>query len=127
MDKLRLTQQLLTMLPELDRPLLTDAIKHWWKDLRYDGYETTHLRLTAAGHEVFQALDIEHWCYDLTESVTAGHLLSLSNYMTCPYYLNFRRVLNSSSPEFWIYGSREAVMFGLVGNLDRFVAMLGRE
>jgi len=124
MDKLRLTQQLLALLPEANRCTLADALKYWWQDLRYDGYETTHLRLTAAGHEIFQQLDIQHWHFDLDRAVTAGHLLALSHHMTAPYYLNLGRTRHAT---LWIYGSQEAMMFSLMGDLDRFIRNIARQ
>jgi hypothetical protein len=115
-NKLALTTELITRYP--DAPALDEAMITWWQNIREDG----GLRLTYEGFYVFEnLLELSSYTFELPEKLlTPKNLLALDRRMTCPYYMVNNRKLN----KLVMFGSREAMMATLHGNIQQFITSL---
>lgn len=116
-DKLRLTQELVAQLPP-DREITVDqAMRTWWFNLRKNG----GMRLTAAGFVALDKdLDLEHYEYPVADPMSFNQhtILDLDRKMQTPYYIHAVKGI----PKLIVFfGSREAVMVNLYGNLKKFL------
>jgi hypothetical protein len=116
LNKLALTQELITRYP--DAPLLHEAMVTWWQNIREDG----GLRLTYEGFYVFEnLLELSSYSFELSEKLlTPKNLLAMDRHMTCPYYMVNNRKIN----KIVMFGSKEAMMAVLHGDMQRFIASL---
>jgi hypothetical protein len=116
LNKLTLTQELITRYP--DAPPLDEAMRTWWQNIQDDG----GLRLTYVGFHVFEnLLELNSYSFELSEKLlTPKNLLVLDRRMTCPYYMVNNRKLN----KIVMFGSREAMMATLHGDMQRFITSL---
>jgi len=116
LNKLALTQELITRYP--DAPSLDEAMDTWWQNVRDAG----GMRLTYQGFYVFEnLLELSSYSFDLPEKLlTPKNLLVLDRHMTCPYYMVNNRKLN----KLVMFGSKEAMMAALHGDMQRFIASL---
>lgn len=116
LNKLALTQELITRYP--DAPPLDEAMRTWWQNIQDDG----GLRLTYEGFYVFEnLLELSSYTFELPEKLlTPKNLLALDRRMTCPYYMVNNRKLN----KIVMFGSREAMMAALHGDMQRFITSL---
>ena len=116
LNKCALTRELITRYP--DAPSLDEARVTWWQNIRVDG----GLRLTYEGFYVFEnLLELSSYSFDLPEKLlTPKNLIALDRHMTCPYYMVNNRKLN----KLMMFGSREAMMAVLHGDLQRFINSL---
>ena len=96
---------------------LDHALAQWWWHPRAQG-----LRLTTEGHAVFaNALDLESWQFLIPQqALTAGTLITLDRRLLCPYYLARGR----RDYQLIMFGSREAMMTMLYGDIQRFITSL---
>jgi hypothetical protein len=117
LNKLELTRQLSAQLPEDARPELDQALKSWWINLR----ETGGLRLTDVGYMAFDMLEIERHEYSLADymPIKANVLITLDQKLTCPYYIS-----PGKKSVLTMFGTKEAVMLRLYGDIDRYLTML---
>lgn len=115
-----ITQAVLEVCRGTHKPSLEEALTEWWKNPK-DG---AGLRLTAEGFFVFSLAEIESYKFQLPPSIhaRAGTLLTLDRKMTCPYYLT-----QGKAPEIYIYGSKEAAMFALYGDVEKFLRGIARQ
>lgn len=95
-----------------------EALVQWWWHTKDSG-----LRLTEDGYAVFaNMLDLQCWKFRLLpEALTAAALITLDRRLQCPYYLRRHR----RDYELILFGSREAMMAMLYGDIQRFIASLG--
>jgi len=116
LNKLSLTRELITRYP--DAPSLDKAMATWWQNIRDDG----GLRLTYEGFYVFEnLLGLDSYSFELPEKLlTPKNLIALDRRMTCPYYMVNNRKLN----KLIMFGSREAMMAVLHGDMQRFISSL---
>ena len=116
LNKLALTQELITRYP--DAPPLDEAMRTWWQNIQDDG----GLRLTYEGFYVFEnLLELSSYTFDLPEKLlTPKNLLALDRRMTCPYYM----VNNRKHNKLVMFGSKEAMMATLHGDMQRFITSL---
>ena len=116
LNKLVLTQELITRYP--DAPALDEAMVTWWQNIRDDG----GLRLTSQGFYVFEnLLELESYSFELPEKLLVPkNLIALDHRMTCPYYI----VNNRKHNNMVMFGSREAMMAVLHGDMQRFINSL---
>ena len=116
LNKLTLTQELITRYP--DAPTMEEAMVSWWQNIQDDG----GLRLTYEGFYVFEnLLGLSSYSFELPEKLlTPRNLLALDRRMTCPYYMVNNRKLN----KLVMFGSKEAMMATLHGDMQRFIASL---
>ena len=117
LDKRKLTATLLTQLPEDPdyEKLDLDSAMSWWQN------PEGGLRLTDRGYEIFKKLKIESYKFEVTASlpVVPHHLLTLDRKLTCPYYLKIGK-----NPKIIFFGSKEAMMFALYGDVQKFINSL---
>ena len=116
LNKLALTQELITRYP--DAPTVDDAMRTWWQNIRNDG----GLRLTDVGYLVFSNyLELSSYTFELPEKLlTPRNLIALDRYMASPYYI----VNNRKHNNIVMFGSREALMATLHGDMQRFITSL---
>jgi len=116
LNKLQLTAELIHHYP--DAPTVDDAMRSWWQNIRDDG----GLRLTYEGFYVFEnLLELSSYSFDLPEKLlTPKNLIALDRRMTCPYYMINNRKLN----KLIMFGSKEAMMAVLHGDMQRFITSL---
>jgi hypothetical protein len=118
-NKLSYTQQLLTQLPEDERPSEEDALSAWWQDIRPEG----GLRLSSEGCVIFNRLGISKYEFDVPAHTPsrADVLLVLNKKLECPYYF-----VLGKKPRLVFFGSKEAMMYSLYGDITKFVNGLRR-
>ena len=119
LSKLDYTRQLLTQIPEGERPSEDYALSVWWQDIRPD----SGLRLSAEGCVIFKQLGIAAYEFEIPPGapVRPNTLLVLNNKLTCPYYL-----VIGKKPKLVLYGSKEATMYSLYGDINRFIVSISR-
>jgi hypothetical protein len=116
-DKRSLTQKLLELLPDDQRIGLDAAIPLWWYNIRSHG----GMRLTSIGYDkMVNQLDIEHYSYAIADPLIFNKslMLKLDRKMQMPYYIHAVKGIPKSVV---FFGSREAVMINLYGNLEQFL------
>lgn len=112
-----LTEQILKQLPDHLRPTLEQAMSWWWFNQR----SNSGLRLTAAGTDAFDSINVEKYEFDVPPSTPAKprHLLVLDKKLTCPYHIKIGK-----KPVLTLYGSKPAVMMALYGDIEKFINSL---
>jgi predicted phosphatase len=116
-DKTKLTEELIALLPEEDRVGLKFAMAAWWFNIRRNG----GMRLTSVGYSALaDMLDLEHYSYSINDPhVFDKHLiLKLDRKMQMPYYIH---AVKGIPKKIVFFGSREAVMVNLYGNIEKFL------
>lgn len=88
----------------------------WWCNVRASG----GLRLTHEGYKILkQDLDLESYSIALNKSeINKQFILDLDRKLTTPYFIERDRI--------HLFGSREAVMALLHGNMSRYLESLAR-
>jgi hypothetical protein len=116
LNKLELTAELIHHFS--DAPTLDEAMCTWWQSRGTHG----GLRLTHVGYSVFACnLELDSYTFELPEKfLTPKNLLAMDRHMTCPYYIMSHRRHN----KLIMFGSRQAMMATLHGDLQRFIASL---
>ena len=120
LNKAEYTQKLLEQVPESARLEFDYAMQSWWYDIRPE----SGLRLTVAGFKAFKELGIVHYEFSVPAPVLAKpkQLITLNKKMTCPYYLTIGK-----DAKIILFGSKEATVYSLFGDINKFVNMLTRE
>ena len=116
-DKRKLTEELIALLPEDDRIGLKFAMSAWWFNLRRNG----GMRLTSVGYSALaEDLDLEHYSYSIDDPHTFNKqlILKLDRKMQMPYYIH---AVKGIPKRIIFFGSQEAVMVNLYGNLEQFL------
>ena len=116
-DKRKLTEELIALLADEDRVDLKFAISAWWFNLRRNG----GMRLTGTGYSTLvDLLELEHYSYSINDPhVFDKHLiLKLDRKMQMPYYIH---AVKGIPKKIVFFGSKEAVMVNLYGNLEQFL------
>jgi len=112
-NKRQLTEELVALLPEAQRISVDSAIPSWWYNIRRTG----GMRLTEQGYRVFtEQLDLEHYSYPVEDPLlfTQQTILKLDRKMQMPYFIENKKGIPK---RIVFFGSREAVMVALYGNL----------
>jgi hypothetical protein len=116
-DKRQLTQTLINLLPEEQRISVDSALPTWWYNLRKNG----GMRLTGLGYHVFvDDLELEHYEYTIQDPVAFNQItiLKLDRKLQTPYYIH---AVKGVPKKIVFFGSREAVVANLYGNLEQFL------
>jgi len=116
-DKCQLTEELVLLLPEGQQISTKSALHTWWFNIRRKG----GMRLTALGHQAFvEYLDLEHYSYPIDDPLLFNQrtILKLDRKMQMPYYID---VVKKIPKRIVFFGSKEAVMVNLYGNLQQFL------
>ena len=118
-DKSQLTQQILQGLPPDDCPVFDQAFAAWWMDSR----EGSGQRLTTAGYQAITTFDIKMYVFDIPPDMPLlpRHLLLMDRKLDCPYYLK-----TGKKPQITLFGSEQALMMTMYGDLNRFMRYLER-
>lgn len=116
-DKRQLTEKLVKQLdPELGFTIKS-AMHTWWFNLRRNG----GMRLSGTGYQAFvRDLELEHYEYSIQDPMQFNQLmiLDLDRKMQMPYYIH---AVKGVPKKIIFFGSREAVMVNLYGNLKKFL------
>jgi hypothetical protein len=116
-DKKKLTKELIALLPDEKQISVASAIPAWWFNLRRDG----GMRLTGLGYQTFvEDLDLEHYSYSIDNPMLFNQqtILKLDRKMQMPYYIS---AVKGIPKKIIFFGSKEAVMVNLYGNLQQFL------
>ena len=113
-NKQAITEALIRQYPESQRPGLDWAMQTWWRNSR----QGAGMRLSPHGYIAMQRMNIEHYNFDIRlEQIRPKLLITLDQRLQDPYYLN----LDRKNPNIKFYGSKEAFLANLYGDLDRFL------
>jgi hypothetical protein len=116
-DKIKLTQKLISQLPEERRISVETAKVSWWHNVRPTG----GLRLTSTGWSALaNDLDLEFYEYKITDPVAFNQhmILALDRKLQMPYYI----VATKGIPKAVVFfDSKEAVLVNLYGDLEKFL------
>lgn len=115
-DKLELTRRLVDQLPQ-GSYTVEQARVTWWYNVREGG----GMRLTPEGFNVFvKQLNIECYEFDISEKSKFSQriILELDRRLQMPYYIKRER---NRVHKLVFFGSREAVLANLYGDLEQFL------
>jgi hypothetical protein len=116
-DKRKLTEELINLLPEEARVAVSSTVHAWWFNIRRNG----GMRLTSVGYHAFvEELDLENYSYTIDNPLlfTQQTILKLDRKMQMPYYIH---AVKGVPKKIVFFGSKEAVMVNLYGNLQQFL------
>ena len=116
-DKRKLTEELIALLEQGDCVDLKSAMTTWWFNIRRNG----GMRLTSTGYSaLIEDLDLEHYSYNIDDPQTFNKqlMLTLDRKMQMPYYI---QAVKGIPKQIIFFGSKEAVMVNLYGNLSQFL------
>ena len=116
-DKRQLTEDLIQLLPDGQRISVASAIPSWWYNIRRNG----GMRLTALGYQTFvNELELEHYAYSIDDPLLFNQqtILKLDRKMQMPYFIETKKGIPK---RIVFFGSQEAVMVNLYGNLQQFL------
>ena len=116
-DKKKLTEELLALLPKEDCVNLSFTMHSWWFNIRRNG----GMRLTGLGYKTFvEDLELENYSYTIDNPLLLNQqtILKLDRKMQMPYYIH---AVKGIPKKIVFFGSKEAVMVNLYGNLQQFL------
>ena len=116
-DKKKLTEELIALLPEEDRASVSFMLNSWWFNIRRNG----GMRLTGLGYNTFvDDLKLENYSYQIDNPLLFNQhtILKLDRKMQMPYYIH---AVKGIPKKIIFFGSKEAVMVNLYGNLEQFL------
>lgn len=115
MNRQQLTINLLESVPDNHGVSVDEAMQLWWVNPRLNG----GMRLTNEGFRIMSdVLEVEHWT--ISAPVHLKLLLELDKKLQSPYYVNTKK------KEVVLFGSRDAMMASLHGDLKRYIELLDR-
>lgn len=126
--KLDIVTRLRDSLPEDRQESIDQAMVTWWANIRPEG----GMRLTRHGYEILHdVLKMESWALDLANEDSAAYraritkrvVLDMDRKLEWPYYLDFNPRKRTKRIVF--FGSREAMMATMYGDLQRWLASIG--
>ena len=116
-NKKKLTEELVKQLdPELGLTVKR-SLHTWWFNIRNNG----GMRLTGPGFQTFvDDLELEHYSYSIDNPLLFNQttILKLDRKMQMPYYIS---AIKGIPKKIIFFGSKEAVMINLYGNLQQFL------
>lgn len=122
--KLELIQGLMPRIPEQQQHSVESAMATWWVNIRRAG----GMRLTALGYEMLHdVLKLESWQLDLADQdhviFTKRLILDLDRKLAWPYYIEVS--VKRQRRRIVFFGSREAMMATMYGDLAQWLRSLG--
>lgn len=115
MSRQAFTARLIDLVPEDYKMSIEQATLTWWVNSRNNG----GFRLTHNGYEIMSdVLNIENWTIKAPPNLKL--LLELDKKLQTPYYVNAKK------KEIVLFGSRDAMMVALHGDLKRYIELLDR-
>jgi hypothetical protein len=121
--KQRITEAVLAEIPKSHRIYhelpIEDVVFKWWQTGRQEG-----LRLTEVGLTAFQLAEIEFYDYEFKQDGQSYHtfVMELNKKIKCPYYIGVSQKEKTKSFYIRIFDSKVAMMLGLYGNLQDYLA-----
>jgi hypothetical protein len=118
-NKLELTRVLVSQLPENRRISEDQARRTWWINIRRTG----GLRLTDEGYTALvMDLDLERYEMEIEDPAKFQQklILRMDRRLQMPYYVLFEKRIPR---KVMFFGSREAMLAKLYGNLERFLEL----
>jgi hypothetical protein len=115
-DKYKLTRELVQHLPDPYKVTEAEALALWWFNLRRNG----GLRLTKLGYETFiKQLELEHYNYNVEPFVINSKMvIALDRKLQQPWFI----ITHKQMPKTLVFfGSKEAMMANLYGDLKKFL------
>jgi hypothetical protein len=116
-DKKKLTETLVNQLDPDWGMTARKAMRTWWFNLRSAG----GMRLTSAGYHAFtEELDLEHYSYNVDDPTDFNQqlILDMDRKLQMPYYIH---AVKGIPKRVIFFGSREAMVTNLYGNLKKFL------
>jgi len=115
-DKLKLTEVIISKLPDGSEMDANTAMKIWWYNIRASG----GLRLTDLGYFTFKkVMDLESYSMEINwETFDRMTILKLDRKLQMPYYIEVKKKIPK---QIIFFGSKEAMMARLYGNLNKFL------
>jgi hypothetical protein len=116
-DKVKLVETIIAELPDGHEETVDRAMSLWWYNIRASG----GLRLTDIGYFVFKnMLEIESYDMDIDiQLFDRQMLLDLDRKLQMPYYIVVKKKL---PVKIVMFGSREALLAKLYGDLGKFLS-----
>ena len=116
-NKQRLTEELIKQLDPGSGITVKQAMRTWWFNIRKNG----GMRLTGPGYTVFvEQLDLARYEWPIQDPLAFNQhmILDLDRKMQMPYYIH---AVKGIPKQIIFFGSKEAVMINLYGNLQQFL------
>ena len=116
-DKIKLTEELVSKLPDQHKVTVEEARVTWWYNIRPQG----GLRLTDWGYQILSGpLNLEHHRYVINnpQSFTKHTLLALDKKIQMPYYV---KTSKKAVEHIVFFSSQEAMLANLYGDLSKFL------
>jgi predicted phosphatase len=116
-DKDSLTKTLIPELPEDQQLEFEEARCLWWHNIRSNG----GMRLTTKGYYAFRALlNLSYYEFDIHDPLSFDQkmILAMDQKLQTPYYI---QIIKKIPKKIIFFGSREAVMANLYGDLKKFL------
>lgn len=101
---------------------LDSAMKGWWQNIQEHG----GLRLSVVGYAIFcKQANMRPFEFEIQpEILTSRNLILLDRQMTCPYMIMRKK---GHETTLVLFGSREAMIATLYGNISDWISTLRRE
>lgn len=116
-NKQKLTEELVKQLDSDSGITVKRAMHSWWFNIR----KTGGMRLTGPGYKIFcEELDLARYEFAIEDphSFNQHTILDLDKKMQMPYYIH---AVKGIPKKIVFFGSREAVMVNLYGDLKKFL------
>ena len=115
-DKLKLVETVITQLPDGHSIDAKTAMKVWFYNIRANG----GLRLTELGYFTFKKVaEIESYRMEIDfHTFDRMTILKLDRKLQMPYYIEVKKKIATA---IIFFGSREAMLAQLYGNLNKFL------
>ena len=115
-DKKKLTEELISLLPEEERISPQSARIAWWFNLRRNG----GMRLTKIGYETLaHQIELAYYEYNVEPfSINSKMIIALDRKLQQPWYLYTVKMMPRTLV---FFGSKEAMMANLYGDLKKFL------
>jgi len=111
-SKLDITRELVK---QFDLWTIEDAMRAWWQTTN-EGWRLTHV-----GFDAFEQCELEHWDYEIPPASRTQPmvLLTLDRRITRPYYIKAGK-----HPQLCFFDSKEAMLYALYGDINKFISNL---
>ena len=115
-DKIKLTAELVKLLPESYVVTEAEACALWWFNIKRKG----GMRLTRLGYDVFvNQLELDRYEYTVDPfSINSRMILALDRKLQQPWFIVSHKQMPRSIV---FFGSKEAMMANLYGDLKKFL------